>query len=168
MREMPGQMTISDYGALLREHTPCSEGEVAFSRCRTRKDVFDLIGGPVGVDFFLDSIRAGWGPTPKDFGAVFAPYINGKTTVSTTVGARRVQSQVWCEVDHVSVDDNIRWVVLIGCRGRVTIREWQVVKVFLDKNSSVTLDCAPGSIVYVENYGGEVRSVNGDCKIIEK
>lgn len=161
-------MDISDYKATMKAHGPCAGGEAAFAGCRTRKDVFELIGGPEAVDFFLGSIKEGWGPSPEDFETVFRPYINGALTVTSRIGDRKVRSQIWCRADDVQVDDSVRWLILLGCRGFVRIKEWQTVKIFLDRNTRVRIECAPNSIVYVENYGGEIGSIEGHCRIVKK
>jgi len=158
-------MTIREYQERLEMHAPCSEGAEAFARCKTRKQVFELIGSPKVADFFLKSIADGWGPTPEDVVSAFRPYINGGLTVVNKIGDRKVRAQVWCRADEVAIPDSVRWLILIGCRGDVRIAEWQVVKIFMDASCSVRIHCAPSSIVYVENYGGEIRDVKGECKI---
>lgn len=158
-------MNIRDYGESLKMHAPCEQGAEAFSRCKSRKDVFELIGRPESVDFFLKSIADGWGPTPEDVENVFRPYLNGGMTIVNKIDDRKVRSQVWCKADSVSIPDSVRWLVLVGCRGDVYISDWQVVKIFLDRNCSVRIHCASNSIVFVENYGGEIRGVEGECNI---
>ena len=158
-------MTIREYQERLEMHAPCENGAEAFSRCKSRKEVFELIGSPVAADYFLKSIADGWGPSPEDIEGVFRPYLNGGLTVVNKIGERKVRSQVWCRADNVAVPDSVRWLILVGCRGDVFVSEWQVLKVFIDASSSVYLHCAPNSIVYVENYGGEIRGVEGECKI---
>lgn len=158
-------MTISDYKELLLSHQPCDIGLAAFNECKCRKDVFELLASPVAVDYFLKSVADGWGPSADDFERVFRPYINGGHTVINKIGDRKMRSQVWCRADDIIVPSSVRWIILIGCRGEVVIPEWQVAKVFLDANSSVRLHCEPNSLVYVVNYGGEIRDVEGECKI---
>lgn len=158
-------MNIRDYQERLKMHDPCKDGLEAFSRCRSRKDIFELVGSPEATDYFLKSIAEGWGPEPEDVEKVFRPYLNGGLTVVNKIGDRKVRSQVWCRSDNVSINDAVRWLILVGCRGDVYISDWQVVKIFVDANSSISLHCSPNSIVYVENYGGEIRNVEGDCKI---
>lgn len=158
-------MTIRDFGESLKMHDPCKQGLEAFSRCKSRKDVFELISSPEAADYFLKSIAEGWGPTPEDMERTFRPYLNGGLTTINPLGERKLRSQVWCRIDDVDITDDIRWLILIGCRGNVKIRDWQVVKIFLDASCSVNIECSPNSIVYVENYGGEIRNVTGECKI---
>lgn len=157
-------MTILDYGKELVRRSPCQEGLDEFNKCKSRKDFFELIGKPVACDYFLESIREGWGPSPSEFESLFRPYINGALTIKFNIGDRSVQSQIWCNVGEITIDNSIRWLILIGCRGRVKVSNWQVVKIFVDKYSAVDLDCSRHSIVYVENYGGSVSDVNGNCK----
>lgn len=161
-------MTIPEYQERFKMHAPCKDGAEAFLRCRGRKEVFELIGSPIAADFFLKSVAEGWGPSAEDFEKVFRPYVNGGLTVVNKIGDRKVRSQVWCRADEVSVPDSVRWLILVGCRGDVRIAPWQVVKVFMDASSSVYLHCAENSIVYVDNYGGEIRGVEGECKINRK
>lgn len=158
-------MTILEYQELLKSHNPCGNGMDEFLRCSGRKDVFELLAGPVAVDYFLKSVAEGWGPSSEDFERTFRPYVNGGLTVVNNSGGRKFRSQVWCRADDVSVPDSVRWLILVGCRGDVRVAPWQVVKIFIDAGSSVRLHCAENSIVYVENYGGEIRGVEGECKI---
>lgn len=158
-------MTILEYRERIKTHAPCKSGFDAFLRCSGRKDVFELLSGPVAADYFLKSVAEGWGPSPEEFEHVFRPYVNGGLTVVNNVGERKIRSQVWCRADDVSVPDSVRWLILVGCRGDVRVGPWQVVKVFLDASCSVRIHCAENSIVYVENYGGEIRGVDGECKI---
>lgn len=159
-------MTIREFGESLKMHDPCKDGLEAFLRCKSRKEVFELIGGPKSADYLLKAIAEGWGPSTDDIESIFRPYLNGGMTIVNKLDdGRKMRAQVWCRADVVSAPDPVRWLVLLGCRGDVYVSDWQVVKVFLDANSSVRLHCAPNSIVYVENYGGEIRGVEGECKI---
>lgn len=157
-------MTINDFKEELLRRSPCEEGIAEFNKCKNRKDFFELVGKPIACDYFLTSIQEGWGPTPQDFESLFRPYINDSLTITFTVGDRIVRSQVWCNTGEIMVDDSIRWLVLIGCRGRVKVANWQVVKIMVDKNSNVEVDCSRNGIAYIENYGGIVSDVNGNCK----
>lgn len=162
-----GIMTITDYQEELFDRNPCVEGIEAFKKCLCRKDFFELVGQPVACGYFLKSIQDGWGPSPQDFESLFRPYINGSHTISFKVGNRKMRSQVWCNSGDISIDDSVRWLILIGCRGVVKITNWQVVKIFVDRNSRVDIDCDKNSLVYVENYGGKVSDVHGNCKFME-
>ena len=158
-------MTIREYQERIKEHNPCAAGSDALSRCKSRKEVFELVCDPIVAGYFLKSIEDGWGPTPEEFNAVFRPYTNGRHTVVYRTEDRKIRSQVFCLSDEVSIPDEVRWLFLIGCKGDVRIADWQVAKVFVDANSVVRLHCSPNSIVYVENHGGIVSVVEGSCKM---
>lgn len=158
-------MTIPEYREDLLRRNPCAEGVAEVNKCRSRKDFFELIGKPIACGYFLKSIRDGWGPSTRDFEALFRPYINGSLTIKFNIADRTYRSQIWCNTGDVSFDDSVRWLILIGCRGCVRVRNWQVVKIFVDKNSQVDIESGPNSIVYVENYGGQVSDSRGICRI---
>lgn len=158
-------LTVSEYKRIYLDHEPCAEGMEAFSRCYSRKDAYELALSPLACDFFLKSIRDGWGPTPDDIEAVFGPYLGNGYTPNYNTDSRQVRCQMWCKCDRVSVDDSIRMITLVGCRGRVDITGWQVIKILVDSNSDIDLYCSDNSIVLVENYGGVVRDKNGNAKI---
>lgn len=157
-------MTISDYKEELVKHAPCKEGAMAFDKCKSRKDVFELIGQPVACDFFMKSLEEGWGPSPEDFESIFRPYINGALTIKYHIGERKLHSQIWCNADEISIDNSVRWLILVGCNGEINIKDWQVVKIFIDKNSNVELKCGANSIVYVSNFGGKFKDISGNCR----
>lgn len=157
-------MNIEEFKAKCQDKEPCEQGWDAFMRCRNRREVFELLSSPIACDFLLDSIEEGWGPEPRDMERIFRPFLNGGITNVFATELRKVKSQVWCRADEVEIEDDIRWLILIGCRGTVRIKDWQVVKIFVDAYSSVEIDAAPNAVVYVENRGGRVKSVKGNCK----
>ena len=157
-------MTITEYKEQMTRKAPCDEGLEAFEKCKSRKDVFKLLAGPVGVDFFLQSIQDGWGPTVDDFLDAFLPYVNGAMTVKFEAGNRIVRSQVWSRCRAIEVDDSVRWLILVGCSGKVKIKPFQVIQIFVDANSLVEIDGGENSIIYVRNYGGHVIDLNKVCK----
>jgi hypothetical protein len=159
-------MTISDYRNAIVSHAPCEEGLKAFEQCRNRKALFELIGSPLGCDYFLKSIQDGWGPTKADFLSIFLPYVNGSYTIRFDADGRMIRSQIWSGVSYVEIDDSVRWLILIGCEGRVRIKPFQVVKIFVDASSNVQIEAGENSIVYVKNYGGYVADINKACKIV--
>ena len=56
----------------------------------------------------------------------------------------------------------------MGCDGMVTINDWQVVRILVDKNSKIGLRCSDKSIVIVDNYGGVIHKLGGNPKIKDK
>lgn len=157
-------MTILDYKSELLGHRPCDEGAAALDACKSRKAVFELAASPLGCDYLLQSIQEGWGPTTDDFLASFLPYVNGAYTVKFETGGRVVRSQVWSRTSYVEIDDSVRWLIVLGCMGKVKIKPFQVVKIYVDANSVIDIDADPRSIVYVKNYGGHVTDMNKVCK----
>ena len=159
-------MTIEEYIAEARKHNPCDEGMVALEKCHTRKKAFELLASPVGCDYFLKSIQEGWGPSVSDFLDNFLPYINGALTVKNETKNRLVRSQVWSNSRLIEIDDDIRWLILIGCQGKVRIKPFQVVKIYVDINSNVEIEGSERSIIYIKNYGGRVFDPHKVCKIL--
>ena len=156
---------IQEFRKRYVEHAPCSDGAEAFSKCGSRKDVFRLALSPTGVDFFLKSIMDGWGPSPDDVLSAFGAFVNGRLTVRNENGDRVTSAQMWCGENHITVDDSVRWLVLVGCVGKVEINKWQVVHVFVDSSSRVEIIAHDNSIVYVTNYGGKITGVFGRARI---
>lgn len=157
-------MNIEEFKTICKDRQPCSEGWEAFMRCHSRREVFELLSSPLACDFLLSSIEEGWGPEPRDMERAFRPFLNGGITNVFSTELRKVKSQVWCRADEVEVEDGIRWLILIGCQGTVKVGDWQVVKIFVDAHSVVDIEASPNSIVYVENRGGRIRDINGNCK----
>lgn len=161
-------MELSEIKHLFEEHAPCEKGREQFLACRTRVQVFNLVASPYAYDYVMRSISEGWGPSTLEFARTFKPYINGKRTVYYSTPEKKIPIQVWCNTDRVEIDSDVRWVMLIGCSGHIEIPEWQTVKLIVDKNTNVLVDAAQSSLVYVENYGGKVMDINGNCRIRNK
>lgn len=162
-------MKIKDFKELMLRHNPCKEGLDAFEKCTSRKDVFDLIASPIAYDFLMKSVRDGWGPTPDDIAQIFKYYVNGRCTTIFRDEMRSIRSQVWCNSKEVKVDDKIRTMILFGCHGDIEIGKWQVVRLIVDKNCDIDIICPDSSAyVIVENYGGSVYDMYGNCNIYER
>lgn len=159
---------LARYQQEMEKHNPCPEGLEAFRECRSRKRAFELAVSPLAVDFFLRSMSEGWGPSPEEVETVFRPYINGGLTVRSDIGDRTISSQMWCGSEYVIVNDNVRWLVLVGCKGTVEIKRWQVVKILADASTDVHVTCDETSVVMVENYGGKITDSEGRARIINK
>lgn len=149
-------------------HGPCEEGLEGLARCRTRKDLFRLAMAPGCVDFFMKSMLEGWGPSPDEVEETFGPFVNGGYTPRYTYGDKQADAQMWCKSKRVAIDDAVRWLVLVGCKGTVEIGEWQVVKIVTDCKCDIDLVCSDSSVVYVENYGGRISDLRKNAKIIDK
>lgn len=159
-------MTILDYREELQKHSPCKEGATSFDECKSRKEVFELLAHPKYADYVLKSMQEGWGPAKDDILSIFRPYINGAYTVKIKLNENRTAyTEVWCDAGEISIRDNVRFLLVIGCNGVINIKNWQVVKIMLDSNSRVEINAAENSLVFVESYGGKVTDVNGNCKI---
>lgn len=157
-------MTISEYTNICKDHNPCEEGLSQLENCKTRREAFNLLASPVACDYFLQSIQEGWGPGPRDVERLFRPYINGGLSAIYSADNKRIKTQVWCRCDEVEIEDDVRWLILVGCQGVVNISDYQVVKIFVDSHSVVEINASKGALVYIVNYGGRVRDVNGNCK----
>jgi len=158
-------MNISEYKKLAESYNPCQEGLSALMECGTRMDVFDLSVNPLCYDFFLRSIKKGWGPTPEDIQNVFSPYINGGRRVKCGKDKTEHLCEMWSGNGELSVSDELRRIVLIGWIGDVIVGEWQTVKIITDKNSKINVHCGDNAIAFIENYGGEVNVCTRGCRV---
>ena len=149
-------------------HSPCSEGIELLSACKTRKDLFRLSMSPGCVDFVMRSISEGWGPSPHEMETIFSAFINGGYTPRYTYGDSQSDAQMWVNSRKVRIDDTVRWLVLVGCKGTVEVGDWQVVKIVVDCNCDIDLVCSDSSVVYVENYGGRISDLRKNSRITEK
>lgn len=156
---------LSGYRDRLIAHSVSDEEAGCVKKCRTRKAMFELLASPVGIDMLMESLKGGWGMSAEDFYCIFRHFVNGETTVMSDIGNRCMSSQVWCDSDEVSISEDVRWVILIGCSGTVEIPKWGVVKIFMDPSTTIDLVCGDSSIVYVENYGGTISHMIGNAKV---
>lgn len=161
-------MTIKEYKELAYAHEPCEEGRELFDSCTSRKGVFDLMVSPRAYDFVMKSVKEGWGPSPVDIENIFKYYVNGRHTSTYRINERNIKSQVWCRTKDVNIDDPIRTVLLFGCTGNIVIRQWQVVRIIMDKNCDIDIECPDNAIVIIDNYGGSVYDMYKNCKIYDR
>lgn len=158
-------MNITEFKQIFREHAPCDSGADALERCVTRLQVYELAASPSSYDFLFRSVMEGWGPSPEDMRGAFRSYVNGGRSVRTKTEKRVILSQVWCDVDTVDAPRDVRVLLLFGCKGKVVVKPWTAVKIVTDANTAVTIEAGESSLVYVENYGGQVEDRDGTVRI---
>lgn len=161
-------MTISDYKSLMEGHQPCSDGSALFQKCRTRLEVFDLMLSPSGYDFFMRSIRDGWGPTGKDIENTFGSYINGQRISRYEVDGKEHYAQMWVGQEKTArIFRSTRRVLLVDFVGEIHIEDWQSLEIITAGNTDVRITAGPNSFVLAKSYGGQICINTGTLKVKE-
>jgi len=159
-------MTISDYKQHMSEFNPCQDGSLAFQNCRTRLEVFDLMLSPQGYDFFMKSIRDGWGPRVTDIEATFKNYINGQRISRYENDGKVHYAQMWVG-DHKTarIFRSTRRVLLVDFKGELHIEDWQFLEIVTAGDTDVAISSGPNSSVLAKSYGGKISIDKGKLRI---
>lgn len=156
-------MEISDYRKVIAEHSPCGEGLAEFMAAHTRSDVFRCMVDGNNTDFFLASMRDGWGPEPADLERLFARHINGPVYGDVAM---------WCGYSGIIfLPREVRRIVLCGC-GDVRVElpsDCAYLKVQMCGGESKIVVAGPRTaFVQVRRYSGTVIFDGPDMRIYDR
>lgn len=156
-------MDISDYRERIAEHSPCAGGLSEFMSAHTRSDVFRCIIDGNNTDFFLASMRDGWGPETADLERIFARHINGPIYGDVTM---------WCGYSGlIMLSREVRRVVLCGC-GEVRLElpdDCVYLKVQMCGDGSNIVIAGPRTaFVQVRKYSGAVSVDGPDARVYDR
>lgn len=153
-------MTISDYISEIGAHSPCSNGLDELLEARTRNDVFRCLMGGSNTDFFLASVRDGWGPSAGDMRRIFGRHLGGTDTIG---GAA-----MWCGHSGAIDASGLRRIVLFDC-GDVEIAVPETMYYLkvqsVGERCRITLSGHKAAFVQVRLYSGDAVSLGPDMKI---
>lgn len=157
-------MEIADYRDRIAEHRPCGEGLEEFLEARTRHDVFLCMMDGMNTDFFLESVRDGWGPSGEDVLRIFDRHVNGYVT--------REGASMWCNYSgKITPAPEVRRIVLLDC-GDVEIEmpeRTRYAKIQMaGDDCRLLLKGRDTTFVQVRRYSGSVRSEGVDAKIYDR
>lgn len=146
-------------------HGMCSEYSLIWDSCMNKKQIMDMALGCKALDFLCDSIGKGWGISPERISSQFSSFINGKYTSFQ----KGYDSEMYCRYEG---EITLRTTVLglIECRCTIVVPKNSVCRIFITKNSDITVK-GEGRCVCV-CYGTEdeikVNIGNSQTKIIHK
>lgn len=157
-------MEIADYRDRIAEHSPCAEGLADFLAAKTRNGVFRCIMDRNCTDFFLASVRDGWGPSGNDVLRIFGRHVNGPVTED---GAA-----MWCRYSgRIHLGRGVRRLVLLDC-GRVEVvlpESARYLKIQMaGEGSDVTVNGPGAAFVQVRRYSGTVRAGGPTMKVYDR
>lgn len=121
------------------------------------------------MNIVLDSNGQGWLPEMQAKGMAlpyetivteFKSYINGRYKAEFSKGDRIFYTScLYCCYDE-SVDVDTTATVLLGCKCVVNIKDWDFVKLYVDTNCDITINCPKNARCLVESWGNAKISVN--------
>lgn len=156
-------MEISDYRKIITEHSPCPGGLSEFMAAHTRSDVFRCIIDGNNTDFFLKSMRDGWGPKVEDVERIFARHINGPICGDVAV---------WCGYSGlIMLPREVKRIVLCGC-GEMRIElpyagAYLKVQMYGDE-SNIVVAGPSTAFVQVRKYSGIVSAEGPDMRVYDR
>lgn len=156
-------MDISDYLSEIGAHSPCSHGLDELRAAKTRNDVFRCIMDDNNTDFFLASVRDGWGPSADDMRRIFGRHLGGADVVG--------DAAMWCGCSGRINASGLRRIVLFDC-GDVEIvipENMYYLKVqSVGEGCRITLLGHKNAFVQVRLYSGGATSLGPDMKVYRR
>lgn len=145
----------------------CDEYARIWDGCKSKRQLMDMALGAKGVDYICDTIAKGWGISPEELEARFAPFINGRY-VSEQKG---YSSKMYCRYSgEITADTTL--LCLIDTDASVYLPDNTIVEIYITGKSSVTLHGGNGRcacICYGKPSDISICSVgNVNYKLINK
>lgn len=127
---------------------------------KTKKRLMDIVLDSNGQSYLCEMQAKGMALPYETITTEFKSYINGKYKAEFSKGDRVFYTScLYCCYDD-SVDVDTTATVLLGCKCDVNIKDWDFVKLYVDTNCDITINCPENARCLVESWGNAKISVN--------
>lgn len=131
------------------------------------------------LDIVLDANGSSWLPEmdskgmPLPYETIlreFKPYINGKYVGRYYKHGGKIvytSSIYCCFSDSSNINIETTLTTILGCKSNIMVKENDFVKLYVDKNCEITINCPLSSRCIVEYWKGAKIEVNGNYDRVE-
>lgn len=127
---------------------------------KTKKRLMDIVLDSNGQSYLCEMQAKGMALPYETIVAEFKSYINGRYKAEFSKGDKVFYTScLYCCYDD-SVDVDTTATVLLGCKCDVNIKDWDFVKLYVDTNCDITINCPENARCLVESWGNAKISVN--------
>lgn len=138
----------------------CEEYKNKIFKRRSKLNIIQTVLDANGVSFLQEMNEKGFGLPYEVIMKQFKSYINGRYKAEFSKGDRIFYTSCLycCYNESVQVDTTA--TVLLGCKCDVNIKDWDFVKLYVDTNCDITINCPENARCLVESWGNAKISVN--------
>lgn len=127
---------------------------------KSKKRLMNIVLDSNGQSYLCEMQAKGMALPYETIVTEFKSYINGRYKAEFSKGYKVFYTScLYCCYDD-SVDVDTTATVLLGCKCDVNIKDWDFVKLYVDTNCDITINCPENARCLVESWGNAKISVN--------
>lgn len=141
----------------------CEEYKNKIFKRRSKLNIIQTVLDANGVSFLQEMNEKGFGLPYEVIMKQFKSYINGNYKAEFSKGDRIFYTSrlYCCYQDEVLIDSTV--TTLLGCKCDITIEDYDFVKIYLDSNCDVRINCPKNARCLVEYWGkAKIEIVNSE------
>jgi hypothetical protein len=144
----------------------CSHYTEKVQDAPSKRRLVDLCLDPNGVSYLQEMQAKGMGLAYETILTEFKSYINGRyiAEFKNEKGNGYTSSIYCCYFDSDTINVNTTLVSLLGCKSKVNIAENDFVRICVDKNCELIVNCPQSSRCIIEYWGNAKIQVNGNVE----
>lgn len=130
----------------------CSEYTKRVENAMNKKSLMDIVLDANGVSYLLEMQEKGKELPYETILREFKPYLNGRYIgIFKNEKGNGYTSKIYCcydEKENIITDTTA--TVLLGCKNRIIVPEYSLVKIYADNNCDIEIECPKTSKCIVE------------------
>lgn len=141
----------------------CEEYKNKIFKRRSKLNIIQTVLDANGVSFLQEMNEKGFGLPYEVIMKQFKSYINGRYKAEFSKGDRIFYTSrlYCCYQEEVLIDSTV--TTLLGCKCDITIEDYDFVKIYLDSNCDVRINCPKNARCLVECWGkSKIEIVNSE------
>lgn len=141
----------------------CEEYKNKIFKRRSKLNIIQTVLDANGVSFLQEMNEKGFGLPYEVIMKQFKSYINGRYKAEFSKGDRIFYTSrlYCCYQEEVLIDSTV--TTLLGCKCDITIEDYDFVKIYLDSNCDVRINCPKNARCLVEYWGkAKIEIVNSE------
>lgn len=141
----------------------CEEYKNKIFKRRSKLNIIQTVLDANGVSFLQEMNEKGFGLPYEVIMKQFKSYINGRYKAEFSKGDRIFYTSrlYCCYQEGVLIDSTV--TTLLGCKCDITIEDYDFVKIYLDSNCDVRINCPKNARCLVEYWGkAKIEIVNSE------
>lgn len=133
----------------------------------SKKRLMDVVLDANGVSYLPEMQAKGMALPYETITSEFKAYINGNYKAEFSKGDRVFYTSCLycCYSEPIHIDTTV--TTLLGCNSEITIDDYDFVKLYLDSNCVVKINCPKNARCLVEYWGNAKIELVGDNKSVE-
>lgn len=151
----------------------CREYKEKATMARSKMDLIRLCFDANGASYLQEMQKKGFELPYEVICSKFGSYINGKyiAEFKNDNGYSYTSSLYCCFSDSNYIDIQTTITSILGCKSAIRVRENDFVRLYVDKNCELIIDCPASSCCIVEYWEGasiEVSGIYNNVELIER